>query len=236
MSEVLTEEHRAQLREARVMLLFTPELCGAREPEVVLRALLPEVDAVQVRCKPRADTPRRPGTPGPPAEARATFDWTRRALALCAELERPPLVLVDDRVDVALALRSEGCAGVHLGRGDLDPRAARALVGDDLLLGLSTHDVGQVVAAEDALVDYVGFGPVFATETKGYARGLGPDTAWIANAGAGLPLFPIGGIDLTNAHALTEVGRAAVSSALLGAEDPASAARLLRQALVGERD
>ncbi len=234
MAEALPDDSRARLREARVMLLFTPELCGAREPEDVLRALLPEVDAVQVRCKPRAGALRLPGTPGPPAEARATLDWTRRALALCAELERPPLVLVDDRVDIALALRAEGCAGVHLGRGDLDPRAARALVGDELLLGLSTHDVGQVVAADEAHVDYVGFGPVFATETKGYARGLGPDTAWIASAGAGLPLFPIGGIDLTNAHALAEVGRAAVSSALLGAEDPAQAARLLREVLVGE--
>lgn len=236
MPEAITHERRARLRDAHLMLLFTPELCGAREPEEVLRALLPEVDVVQVRCKPSADTPRLPGAPGPPAEARASLDWTRRTLALCAELERPPLVLVDDRVDVALALRAEGCAGVHLGRGDLDPLAARALVGDELLLGLSTHDVGQVVVADEAQVDYVGFGPVFATATKGYARGLGPDTAWIANVGAGLPLFPIGGIDLTNAHALAQVGRAAVSSALLGADDPAQAARLLREALTGDRE
>jgi thiamine-phosphate pyrophosphorylase len=200
-----------------------------------LRALLPEVDVVQVRCKPRAESARSPGTPGPPAEARATYEWARRALALCAELERPPLLLVDDRVDVALALRDQGCAGVHLGTHDFPIARARELLGSEALIGLSTHCVAQVVRAEETSADYLGFGPLFATATQGYRLGLGPETAWVAQTGSGLPLFPIGGIDLGNVHTLHLVGRAAVSSALLGSEDPARMARLLCEAL-GQTD
>lgn len=213
------------------MLLFTPELCGERDPEEVLAALLPEVDAVQVRIKPVGGAPRPAGTPGPPAEARGSLEWARLALRLRGELAPRTLVLVDDRVDAALAL--EGCDGVHLGRGDLSPTAARELLGPEPLIGLSTHDMGQVLAAAEEPVDYLGFGPIFATATKGYEQGHGPDVAWVASAGSALPLFPIGGIDLASAAALAEVGRAAVSSALLAAPDPAAAARALRSALIG---
>jgi thiamine-phosphate pyrophosphorylase len=225
------ELRRARLDAARVMLLFTPELCSGRDPAEILAVLLPEVDAVQVRVKPVGGSPRPAGTPGPPAEARGSLDWTRRALRLRDELAPRALVLVDDRVDVALALAAEGCDGVHVGRGDLAARDARALLGPELLLGLSTHDVGQVLAAAEEPVDYLGFGPVFATATKGYAAGHGPELAWVASAGSALPLFPIGGIDLVSAPDLAEVGRAAVSAALLSAEDPVAAARALRAAL-----
>ena len=213
------------------MLLFTPELCSGPGPTETLAALLPEVDAVQVRVKPVGGAPRPPGTPSEAAEARGTLEWTRRALALREELGCETLVLVDDRVDVALALAAEGCDGVHLGRGDLPPTEARDQLGPDLLIGLSTHEVAQVLAAAEEPVDYLGFGPVFASATKGYAGGLGPEVAWVASAGSTLPLFPIGGIDLASAPELAEVGRAAVSSALLSAPDPQQAARLLRSAL-----
>lgn len=224
---------RARLGAAELMLVFSPELCAARDPLEVLGLLLAEVDVIQVRCKPPATGPRAPECPGPPAEARATHEWTRRALELCAGLAAPPLVLVDDRVDVAMALRGEGCAGVHLGADDFPIEAARELLGPEALIGLSTHDVVQVARAAETSADYLGFGPVFATATKGYSRGLGPEVAWVAQAGSTLPLFPIGGIDLSNAHTLDQLRRAAVSSVLLGSEDPVGAARRLREALIG---
>ena len=80
-------------------------------------------------------------------------------------------------------------------------------------------------------VDYVGFGPMFPTATKGYDRGLGPELAWVASGAAPGPLFPIGGIDATNADTLAEVGRAAVGSVLLNADDPRGTALALRDAL-----
>jgi thiamine-phosphate pyrophosphorylase len=220
---------RDRLREARLYLLFSPAACGGRDPLQVLEAALPYVDLVQVRIKELAAgcEPHRS-----PSEARATFEWTERVLelaALHAELEVP--VLVDDRADVARSLLGRGCAGVHLGQDDAPPRWTRALLGPEPLIGLSTHSQAQVAAALEEPVDYLGFGPIHATSTKGYARGLGGEAAWIAAQASSLPVFPIGGIELSNVSELEGAGRAAVSSAILSAADPARAARELRAAL-----
>ena len=214
-----------RLGEARLMLLFTPALCPPeRAPEELLDELLPVVDAVQVRVKcDGADA-------SPAGELHA---WTRRVLERAAECPNAPLVLVNDRPDVALALRGEGVCGVHLGTGDLPVEEARELLGEDVLLGLSTHTAAQVASAGIRGADYVGFGPVFPTATKGYTEGLGPEPAWIASQASGVPLFAIGGIDLENVSQLAEVGRVAVSSALLRAEEPARAAAALRELLEG---
>ncbi len=207
------------------MLLFTPAHCApGREPLDVLVELLPHVDLVQVRIKSE-HAAESPDAPSPAAEL---FAWTARVLEV-APAAVP--VLVNDRVDVALALEPAGCAGVHLGQGDMPAAAAREVLGAAPLLGLSTHSTRQVVAAQLAPVDYLGFGPIFATATKGYAEGHGPEAAWIAASGSELPLFPIGGIDVVNATELAPVGRAAVTAALLGAADPARAAVALRAAV-----
>jgi thiamine-phosphate diphosphorylase len=228
---------RDRLRDARLYLLFTPSLCGEREPLAVLEAALPHVDVVQVRPK----APDRDLDPARPSQgltavtsAREVRDWTARVLDLLEAyptLEVP--VLVNDRVDVARALLERGCAGVHLGQDDAPPRLARELLGPDALVGLSTHSTAQVVRALEEPVDYLGFGPIHATATKGYERGLGPEGAWIASQASALPVFPIGGIDRANAGELEDVGRAAVSSAVLGADDPERAARELRALLEG---
>lgn len=217
-------ELRERLGAARLYLVFTPCLCGGRDPLAVLEALLGLVDLVQVRVKTAA-------APSPAAQA---FEWTARALELCAALgDAAPPVLVNDRVDVARALLERGCAGVHLGQADAPPRAARELLGARALIGLSTHDAAQIARAGEEPVDYLGFGPVHATATKGYARGLGSEAAWIAAQATHLPVFPIGGIDLRNAIELEDVGRAAVGAALLAAPDPPRAARELRALLEG---
>lgn len=220
---------RAQLARARLLLLFTPELCGPRDPLEVLAAALPFVDVVQVRIKP-------PGALAPsPAPARESWEWSRRILDLARAPRTPAFVLtVDDRADVARALQAEGLAGVHLGQDDMPCAAARELLGAEALIGLSTHGLEQVGEALEQPVDYLGFGPVHATRTKGYARGLGSELCWIASAASVLPLFPIGGIERSNAQELARVGRAAVSSAILAAEDPARAARELRALLEPE--
>jgi thiamine-phosphate pyrophosphorylase len=229
------EERRAGLRAAELMLLFTPELCGEGNPRERLAAVLPHVDVVQIRIKPLATETVLPGTASLQATAKETFDWALVAAELCSTLEEPPLLIVNDRVDVALALRDRGVDGVHLGQGDFPSQPARGLIGPDSLIGLSTHDVAQVAMAEEQQVDYVGFGPIFATETKGYVRAIGPEAAWIASVGSGLPLFPIGGIGPHNANSLAEVGRVAVSSALLRATRPQEVAAVLREALEGDR-
>jgi len=219
-------DRRARLARSRLMLLFTPELCArGRDALEVLSEALPHVDVVQVRIK-------EPGLGLAPA--RATLDWTRLVLALRARAGSVALVVVNDRPDVARALAEEGVDGVHLGADDAPPSLARALLGPDALIGLSTHTSAAVVAAEDEPVDYLGFGPVHPTETKGYARGLGAEAAWIAARASSRPLFPIGGIDATNAAELSEVGRAAVGRAVLASADPARTARELAALLANE--
>lgn len=211
---------RSRLADARLMWIFSPP--SLEEGLAVLEQVLPHVDVVQVR-------PKAPGAHRVPTEARTARDWTRAVLGVTGRPEDGgPLVLVNDRVDVACLLASEGCGGVHLGQDDLPCVEARALLGEAPLLGLSTHDGDQLGAALDAPVDYLGFGPVFATATKGYREGLGPDRAWIASTAATVPVFPIGGIDLVGAAELGQVGRAAVSSVLQDARDPARTAQALR--------
>jgi len=227
-----------------LMLLFTPGLIPgvasgpgeesseevARALEVLARALdahtadgAPAIGSVQVRIKAL----------GRPAWARPTLAWVDRVAELLAGLATPPLLLVDDRVDVALA-RPTSVSGVHLGQGDLPLSEARALLGPDVLLGRSTHTFPQLLAADEEGADYLGFGPVFPTATKGYTEGLGTERAWIAAEATAKPVFAIGGIGPDNIAELTEVGRAAISSAVLQAEDPAAIAAGLAEALIAE--
>ncbi len=72
-------------------------------------------------------------------------------------------LIINDRVDVVLAL---GADGVHLGQSDLPVAAARRLLGDSAIVGISTHDLAQAEVAANMPVDYVAFGPVFKTSTK----------------------------------------------------------------------
>jgi thiamine-phosphate diphosphorylase len=230
---------KLKVADAKLLLIFTPGLAGA-DPMAALGAAMPWVDIVQVRPKSLSD--RAPGAaPGASVtEARSAFDWCQRVLALRSQLslERAPLVMVNDRVDVAVALKDEGLDGVHIGTDDMPVVAARELLGDDLLLGLSSHTTENLVRAWDQPIDMLGFGPIFPTATKGYAGGadtpaiVGPERAWIAAESAPVPVFPIGGINAANISQLDRVGRAAVGSAILGAADPASAARSMREALV----
>jgi thiamine-phosphate pyrophosphorylase len=216
-------ERRELLGRARLMLLFTPELCPReRDPLEILAALVPWVDAIQVRVK-EAGLGLGP--------ARPSYDWTKRVLALVEERRPDVLVLVNDRVDVAAALAGAGVDGVHLGADDAPGELAREVLGAEPLIGLSTHTVADVAASATLPIDYLGFGPLHPTATKGNSRGLGAEAAWIAAQATALPLFPIGGIDATNAGELAEIGRAAVSRALLAAPDPGQAARALRELL-----
>ena len=242
---------RQRLAEARLLLVFTPALV-ATEDEALARlvAAAPWLGLVQVRPKALG----RAGAVGDVTAARAARDLARRVLGTLARAGYPELpVIVNDRVDVAAALLEEGVAGVHLGSDDAPPELARALLGADALIGVSTHSLADVLQASEGPADMLGFGPIFATATKGYGEGrspqaagdspaaaprsvpqvLGAESAWIASSAAATPLFPIGGIDLTNIDELSEVGRAAVGSAILAAQDPGRAARSLYEALAG---
>jgi thiamine-phosphate pyrophosphorylase len=123
------------------------------------------------------------------------------------------VVIVNDRVDLA---RMSGAHGVHLGQDDLPPAVARAQLGEDAIIGYSTHSTAQVEAARLEPVSYVAMGPVFGTATKetGYqAVGLELVAAARQLCG-GRPIVAIGGITLERAPAVVSAG--ATSVAVIG--------------------
>ena len=127
------------------------------------------------------------------------------------------VVIVNDRADIALAARADG---VHLGQDDLDPAAARRLLGDDFVIGYSTHNLEQARAAARLPIDYVAFGPVFPTLTKANPDptvGLEELRRVRDAVGPSLPLVAIGGITRGTARAALDAGAdsVAVVSALV---------------------
>jgi thiamine-phosphate pyrophosphorylase len=130
-------------------------------------------------------------------------------------------LIINDRADSALALKADG---VHLGQDDLDPTAARRLLGPRAIIGYSTHNVAQARVAARLPVDYIAIGPVFATTTKANPDpvvGLAGVAQVRAAIGAKLPLVAIGGIDADNARAVLNSGADAVAvvGALLAEPD-----------------
>jgi thiamine-phosphate pyrophosphorylase len=123
-------------------------------------------------------------------------------------------IIINDRADIALAA---GADGVHLGQDDLPPVFARKLLGNDFIIGFSTHSAAQAKAAAGLPVDYVALGPVFDTRTK-----INPDdTVGIEGlqearrAAGGVPLVAIGGITAESLGAVYAAG--ADSAAVIGA-------------------
>lgn len=151
-----------------------------------------------------------------------------RALHQITQAAGVPLI-VNDRIDVALAVAAEG---VHVGQDDMPAGLARQLVGKDTILGVSAETVAQARQAEHDGADYLGVGDVFGTPSKpdaGVPIGL-TGLARVAEV-VSIPVVGIGGITLQNAAAVIEAGAqgVAVISAVVGAADPEAAARQLRQ-------
>jgi thiamine-phosphate pyrophosphorylase len=138
------------------------------------------------------------------------------------------LVGVNDRADIA---RAAGAGGVHIGQEDLEAEAVRAIVGEGVVVGLSTHTDAQLGEALNLPVDYVAIGPVFTTSTKATghdAVGLDRVRRAARRAGErGTPLVAIGGITLERAAEVLEAGAqsVAVISDLLATGDPAARVR-----------
>jgi thiamine-phosphate pyrophosphorylase len=155
----------------------------------------------------------------------------RMARAVCDR--HGAALIINDRLDVALAC---GADGVHLGQSDLslpDARAALAACGGRLWIGISTHDLAQVKQAVAGEADYLGFGPVFATATKvnpDPVTGVAGLAAAVRAAGV-TPVVAIGGITAADAAAVYGAGAAAICaiSAVNGAVELAAAGRALRR-------
>jgi thiamine-phosphate diphosphorylase len=164
--------------------------------------------------------------------ARGWTDWQLYDAAVALRgmtREATALLIVNDRVDIALAA---GADGVHLGVDDLPVAAARRLLGPAAVVGYSPEAAADRVAAEAAGASYLGVGPVFETSTKDDAgAAIGLDGLRRVIAATRLPVVGVGGIDQRNAQAVIEAGAAGVAivGALFFADDPHVAARRLAE-------
>ena len=165
-------------------------------------------------------------------EARPLLERARLALRVCRGLGVP--FVLNDRPDLALEL---GADGVHVGQDDMPVDRARKLVGDDALVGLSTHSMQQAQAGCRTGADYIAVGPVHATPTKEGRPAIGVEPIKYAAAHVSVPWFAIGGLDAGTVGAVVKAGarRIVVVRALADADDPEAAARALRAATNGGR-
>jgi thiamine-phosphate diphosphorylase len=134
------------------------------------------------------------------------------------------LFIVNDRVDLALAVEADG---VHVGQDDLPAREARRLLRPGMLLGVSTHDEDQARRARADGADYVAVGSMFPTGSKPGFQLVGPDLLRRVRPDIAVPLVAIGGITVDNVAEVIRAGADAVAviSAVCAAPDPAAAAR-----------
>jgi len=205
----------ARFEASDLYVVITESFCAGRPALDVLDAVLDAgVSLVQFREKGLEDRDLY-------ARARAFRERTTRAGAL---------LIVDDRVDVALAVEADG---VHLGQTDLPINAARR-VGPELILGASTHNVDEGLAAQAAGASYINIGPIFATQTKEAptdAVGLGMIDAIAPHLK--VPFTCMGGIKAHNIGQVTARGarHVAVVTAVTAATDAKAAAAELRAAM-----
>lgn len=163
------------------------------------------------------------------SDLRRLLAATRTLRAACREAGG--LLVVNDRLDVALAAEADG---VHLGQEDLPAALARPLLGAGRLLGVSTNRPEEATAAEQAGADYVGAGPAYPTGTKERARPvLGPEGLRAIRAATRLPILAVGGITLERVPEILAAGAdgVAVISAIVGTTDVAAATRAFLEVL-----
>ena len=192
-------------------------LCIGLRPnleEIVRGAVAGGVDVVQLREKV--------------AEAVPIMRAAEGLKEICAEAGVP--FFINDRVDVAYAV---GADGVHLGQGDIPPAIARKLLGDEVLIGRSTHAPDELESALSEPVDYLSAGPVEATPTKPGRPGTGLDYLRLAASRSKLPVFVTGGVTPERIAPLVAAGAAhfVVVRYVADAPDPQTAAHELRLAI-----
>jgi thiamine-phosphate pyrophosphorylase len=213
---------RQRLADARLYLCTDARTQRGDLAEFLDAALAGGVDVVQLRHK----TPE-----GHPLEARQELAALEVVAQACAR--HSALFAVNDRADMAFAARADV---LHLGQDDLPVPIARRIVGDDMVIGRSTHGEGEAdAAAVEAGVDYFCVGPVWPTPTK--PGRPAPGLALVehaARSGTHRPWFAIGGIDMSRLPGVLAAGatRIVVVRAITEAPDPTAAAAELKAAIL----
>ena len=195
-------------------VIIDPDACRRRSPVDVARmALEGGASILQWRDKRRDKGDQL-------ADARAIA-------ALCGEYGA--IFIANDYPDLAL---EAGADGVHLGQDDLPIEAVRPMVGDAMIIGVSTNNADEARRAEAAGADYVAVGAIFPTSSKDVTRAASVERLREVKAAVRVPVVAIGGINASNIASVVAAGAdaAAVISAVCGADDPRAAAAELAAA------
>lgn len=144
--------------------------------------------------------------------------------ALCDSFNVP--LIINDRLDIAMAVEA---AGVHLGQDDLPCAAARKILGEDYIIGVSAHNPAEAKAALQSGADYLGCGAVFGTATKADVKKLGTDGLAAICKAKGLPVVGIGGVTADNYREVRAAGAdgAAIVSGILAQPDICATVRAI---------
>jgi thiamine-phosphate pyrophosphorylase len=212
--ETVGVDRRARLRDAR--LYFVADRGGMAH--ALDGALAGGADVFQLRDKDASDD-----------ELLAAAESARERCHAAGAL-----FVLNDRPDLAAAC---GADGVHVGQDDMPVDRAREQIGDDAIVGLSTHSIQQAQAGCRGGADYIAVGPVHATPTKEGRPAIGVDPLRYAASHVDVPWFAIGGIDADTVGAVVKAGarRIVVVRAVAQADDPEAAARALCSAVNGAR-
>lgn len=204
----------SRLATARLYLLLAAESCRHGLERTIFEAAAGGVDIVQLREKSLIDTVLL-------ERARLVRCWTREAGVL---------FVINDRPDIARLVEADG---VHLGQDDLPVAAARQIVGPDVFIGVSTHDLGQVRAAILDGADLIGIGPTFPSTTKAFSQFAGLAFVKEVAEETSLPAFVLGGVNRDNLQNVLQAGgrRVAVSAAITQADNPRQATAELKSIL-----
>ena len=154
--------------------------------------------------------------------ANKIIELGKKVKLLCAEYGAT--FIVNDRVDIAYVLDADG---VHLGQDDMDIESARKILGNNAIIGISTHAPEQAQKAVNDGADYIGMGPVFTTPTKPGRQSVGLEYVKWVSENIKIPAFAIGGIDLDNVLDVVNAGakKIAVVRAIINSDNPEKAAR-----------
>jgi len=204
------------LKEVHLCVIVTEKMAKRPAVEVVRLAIASGADMIQMREKEMSDR-----------------EFKELALELREEVDpERALFIVNDRVAIARLVRADG---VHVGQDDLPAPQAREIIGDEAILGVSTHSLEQARKAMEDGADYIGAGPVFPTATRGYTEGLGTDYLRRVAGEVNIPFLAIGGINLENIDEVIAAGcrRVAVCSAIISSDDIEGTTRRFKERLLG---
>ena len=216
-------DYRAHLSEAKLYgILDMGYVVEGEMLQVAEQLLVGGVDVLQLRAKGYDEA----------GVLRLLTEVAPSLLELCRTHQIP--LIINDFPKVAATVRADG---VHIGQDDGNLASVRRIVGEDMIVGRSTHSVDQAIAAVDEGFDYIGFGPLFPTPTKKGRPGIGLDAVSELNTmvDPAFPVFCIGGVVFENLELILDSGakRVVIVSALLQSEDLPVAARGVKKILEG---